>query len=83
MRPRYGRCAPHCFLQQRIGRETPLQGIKRLNPPWDRTHIWVGSRPTKLPTGTHLLEVRAEDAYGEDLADKRPLRVKLNHASVD
>lgn len=67
---------PHYVHQQRIDGETPMQGTKRMNAPQDSTHIWVGTLPTKLPAGTHLLEIRAEDAYGHLYTDKRPFRVQ-------
>jgi hypothetical protein len=67
---------PHYVRQQQIDQATPMQGTKRLNEPRKSTHIWVGKLPPSLPAGTHLVEVRAEDAYGQVFVDRRPFRVR-------
>ncbi|WP_436715085.1 calcineurin-like phosphoesterase family protein [Roseiconus lacunae] len=67
---------PHYVRQQSIDESTPMEGTKRMNRPRESTHIWVGHLPNVLPKGTHLLEVQAEDAYGETFTDRRPFRVQ-------
>jgi hypothetical protein len=67
---------PHYVHQQALDEETPMKGTKRLNRPGVSTHIWVGALPGHLHAGTHLVEVRAEDAYGQVFQDKRPFRVR-------
>ena len=67
---------PHYVRQQIMDAETPMEGTRRLNKPRESTHIWVGQLPTGLQPGTHLLEVRAEDAYGQGFEDLRPFRVR-------
>ncbi|MEO1616059.1 MAG: calcineurin-like phosphoesterase family protein [Planctomycetota bacterium] len=70
------RLDPHYVRQQKADEEMAEEGDPVLNKPRLSTHIWVGSLPTKLPAGTHLIEVRAEDAYGHVFTDKRPFRVQ-------
>lgn len=67
---------PHYVRQQELDEETPMKGSKRLNRPRISTHIWVGELPDHLHPGTHLIEVRAEDAYGHLFQDRRPFRVR-------
>jgi hypothetical protein len=74
---------------ERVEREDPyyvaLKKAEEANPPKDRhklpglkksTHIWRGVLPAELPAGTHLIEVRTMDVYGQAYAGRRILRVE-------
>jgi hypothetical protein len=67
---------PFYARQQKLDGETPMKGTRRLNEPRKSTHIWVGNLPEGLSQGTHLIEVRAEDAYGHEFKDHRPVQVR-------
>lgn len=55
---------------------TPMKGTKRLNPPLKSTHIWRETLPDGIAEGAHLLEVKAEDAYGHVFRAQRPFHVR-------
>jgi hypothetical protein len=52
----------------RLGR--PLPGVSETN------HIWVGRLPGGLEQGTHVLEVRATDMFGQTDVEQRLFRVE-------
>jgi hypothetical protein len=66
--PRYAAMAQ---ADRDAGRNRPL------NNPAESTHIWSANLPAKLSPGTHWLEVRATDAFGQVSTDRFPIRV--NH----
>ncbi len=70
------RLDPSYVRLHRIDQETPMKGTSRLKPPHNSRHIWVGHLPENLPRGTHLIEVKAEDAYGHTFHNQRPVRVE-------
>lgn len=70
------RADPFYARQHELDHATPMKGTTRLKEPRVSTHIWAGTLPEGLPAGTHLIEVRAEDAYGHVFTDKRPFRVR-------
>ena len=55
--------------------ETPPPGRKIPNLR-DSTHIWVGALPPGLAPGTHLIEVRTTDQFGQAHHGRRLFRVK-------
>ncbi len=67
---------PFYVEQHKIDQATPMKNTERMKAPRKSTHIWVATLPEGLPTGTHLVEVRAEDAYGHTYRGRRPFRVK-------
>lgn len=40
------------------------------------THIWVGALPAGLPPGTHVIEVRTRDVFGQEYRGMRLVRVR-------
>jgi hypothetical protein len=72
----------------RVAREDPFyKAMKELEagpkPPPGRAlpqlilspHIWVGRLPAGLPVGTHSIQVRATDMFGQTYYDRRTIRV--------
>lgn len=51
-----------------------LEG-KRPSNPVNSSHLWVAKMPNKLPVGTHTIEVRAIDMYGQQHTAKVDLKV--------
>lgn len=47
----------------------------RLPVPIKCSHLWRGSLPVDLPTGTHAVEVLATDMFGNQHREMRPVRV--------
>ncbi|MCC7228853.1 MAG: calcineurin-like phosphoesterase C-terminal domain-containing protein [Fimbriimonadaceae bacterium] len=52
----------------------PPTGMKLPNPSKTK-HLWKATLPAYLPTGTHAVEVRATDMFGQVHFDRRILRV--------
>jgi hypothetical protein len=67
---------------------TPLEFSPQVDPLYARvteresgqgasvaTHIWEGRLPAGLPTGGHLIRIRARDMYGQEQSASRIVRV--------
>lgn len=52
----------------------PPQGLKLPNPSKTR-HLWKATLPTDLKKGTHVVEVRTTDMFGQVYTDRRIIRV--------
>ena len=52
------------------------QGRSKLPKPIKSPHIWRGYLPVGLTAGTHLIEVRATDVYGQTHFGRRIIRVE-------
>jgi hypothetical protein len=76
-------------LLQREAREDPyyLATLERelqrnpkpayyLPPAIKSPHLWVGSLPANAPIGTHALEVRTTDMYGQEFRAYRLIRIE-------
>lgn len=55
--------------------DTPPPG-RKLPKTEISTHIWVADLPEELAEGTHLIEVRAKDMYGQVHTGRRIIRVE-------
>lgn len=66
--PRYDAMAK---ADREAGRSRPLNNAA------ESTHIWSANLPASLTPGTHWLEVRVTDAFGQISTDRFPVRV--NH----
>ncbi|MCL4786409.1 MAG: calcineurin-like phosphoesterase C-terminal domain-containing protein [Verrucomicrobia bacterium] len=53
--------------------QPPYRGLPQ--PMANCLHLWRGSLPENLPAGTHLLEVVAEDMFGNTHRGSQPIRV--------
>lgn len=49
---------------------------RRPSNPVNSTHIWRGAIPTNLPVGTHEIEVRATDMFGNTFSQKSQYRIQ-------
>jgi hypothetical protein len=47
-----------------------------LPPAVPSLHLWRGVLPANPPPGTHVLEVRTRDAFGQVFSARRPLRIE-------
>lgn len=54
--------------------QTPPPGLT-LPKPQNSTHIWIGRLPEGLAPGTHMVEVRTTDMFGQSYSDRRLFRV--------
>ena len=55
------------------GLEPPFRKLNSARP---SEHLWKANLPPNLPSGTHLIYVRATDRHGRVFDGKRVLRVK-------
>ena len=39
-------------------------------------HLWRGMLPANPPAGTHVLEVRTTDVFGQSFSDRRLIRIE-------
>ncbi|MEO1583374.1 MAG: calcineurin-like phosphoesterase family protein [Planctomycetota bacterium] len=62
------------------GRERSIpdeaRGYRVVANPNTAHHLWSGTLPAGLPSGTHVLEIRHEDLYGKVRTDRRSFRVE-------
>jgi len=49
---------------------------KELPKPHPTPHIWSGKMPSSLPTGTHVITVRATESDGKSVTNRRLIRVE-------
>ena len=74
---------------ERVEREDPsyaaLKQAEEDNPPpagrklpkiQKSDHIWRGMLPDQLPRGTHVIEVRTTDVYGQSFTGRRVIRIE-------
>jgi hypothetical protein len=54
--------------------DDPPQG-RKLPRMEDSTHVWVGKLPPDMTVGSHLIEVRTTDMYGQSYDGRRIIRV--------
>jgi hypothetical protein len=63
------------FFVEQYARETP-ETRKRMYPAEPSLHLWRGTLPANPPPGTHLLEVRTTDVFGQSFSDLRVIRIE-------
>ncbi|MBX3095417.1 MAG: calcineurin-like phosphoesterase family protein [Fimbriimonadaceae bacterium] len=68
-----GQCPYFVALKAAEQSETPPAGLKLPNPSTTR-HLWRGNLPA-MRQGTHTVEVRTKDMFGQEYTDRRILRV--------
>jgi hypothetical protein len=67
---------PDPFYLEQGERETRwLPRERRLSPPANSPHLWVGKLPEHPARGTHLLEVRTTDSFGRSFSARRPIAI--------
>jgi hypothetical protein len=66
---------PDPFFVEQFARETP-EMRKRMYPPEPSLHLWRAALPSNPPPGTHLLEVRTTDMFGQSFSDLRVIRIE-------
>jgi hypothetical protein len=49
---------------------------RRSSDPIKSKHLWRGSIPTKLETGTHVVEIKATDMFGKTFTETRSYRLE-------
>lgn len=49
---------------------------RKLSNPIKTSHIWRGTLPAALPSGTHMIHVRTRDMFGQTHTGARAIRVK-------
>lgn len=62
-------------VREREARRRPLPRFGLPPPDWSR-HIWVGRLPDSIPPGTHIIEVRTTDMFGQTYAARRLIRIE-------
>jgi 3',5'-cyclic AMP phosphodiesterase CpdA len=69
---------PDPFLLEwgRIEQGLALRPWRELPAAKPSTHLWVAPIPEGLPPGTHLIEVRTTDMFGQSYGARRPIRVE-------
>jgi hypothetical protein len=67
------------FYLEILAREkTPARqkGVPELMPAQPSLHLWRGRLPAHPPVGTHALEVRTTDVFGQTFSDRRLIRIE-------
>jgi hypothetical protein len=69
-----GKCPFFVKLKESETSAKPPNGLKLPNPA-DTKHLWRGKLPALLPRGTHAVQVRTTDMFGQVYTDRRIVRV--------
>ena len=69
---------PDPFYVELLAREAAAGGKlgRPLPPAADSLHLWRGTLPESPPPGTHALEVRTTDFFGQRFSDRRLIRIE-------
>jgi len=69
---------PDPFYLELLAREAALGGKlgRPLPPAATSLHLWRGTLPANPPPGTHTLEVRSTDVFGQRFSDRRLIRIE-------
>jgi hypothetical protein len=69
---------PDPFYLELLAREAALGGRlgRPLPPAAPSLHLWRGRLPANPPPGTHALEVRSTDVFGQRFTDHRLIRIE-------
>ena len=69
-----GKCPFFVKLKESETSPKPPNGLKLPNPS-NTNHLWKAKLPAHLSTGTHAVEVRTTDMFGQTYTDRRIVRV--------
>jgi C terminal of Calcineurin-like phosphoesterase/N terminal of Calcineurin-like phosphoesterase/Calcineurin-like phosphoesterase len=69
---------PDPFYLELLAREAAAGGKldRPLPPAADSLHLWRGTLPESPPAGTHAIEVRTTDFFGQTFSDRRLIRIE-------
>ncbi|MCP4641495.1 MAG: metallophosphoesterase, partial [bacterium] len=67
---------PFYVAAHALDAKLPREAGAKLRDPKNSSHIWVGALPKGTPKGTHLINVRTTDMFGQTYAANRLIVVQ-------
>lgn len=74
--PRVSREDPAYLWMKEFEKALPESAGRKLPEPAKCSHIWVGNLPSSIPKGSHAIQVRTTDMFGQTYAASRIIRIE-------
>lgn len=67
---------PAFAAMKRLEESAPTPRGRKLPNPSNTGHIWVTNLPPNLPSGSHLIQIRTTDMFGQQYTASRTIRIR-------